>query len=241
VWQDIANAAGVRIPWNYHFAGNAGRPPRRSRAAALLSFAGFTFFTPHLADLSNGEYNVSRWRKKEFVMNATKTGKKAPRGTTRPMRNSRGRPKLIEAAGTTAVTDRKQRGDSIGVRYDTQLQAAGLVEAGLPFSVIARFQKTSGLTFERIKKVARISEGSFARRKQSGRLSQDESERLLRLARVYECAVGLYDGDQAGALQWLETPVPALGNQRPLDAAQTEPGAREVEDLIGRIEHGVVS
>jgi putative toxin-antitoxin system antitoxin component (TIGR02293 family) len=186
---------------------------------------------------------------KEVIrMNTTKLGGKASGRTVRPRRGPHGRSKLTKTLGATApeninpvVIDRKQRGVSIGAPYETQLEAAGLVEAGLPFSVISRFQKTSGLTFERIKKVARISEGSFARRKQSGRLSQDESERLLRLARVYECAVGLYDGDQAGALQWLETPVPALGNQRPLDAAQTEPGAREVEDLIGRIEHGVVS
>ena len=49
------------------------------------------------------------------------------------------------------------------------------------------------------------------------------------------------EGDYQGAREWLETPIPALANQRPLDLARTEPGAREVEDLIGRIEHGVVS
>jgi putative toxin-antitoxin system antitoxin component (TIGR02293 family) len=43
------------------------------------------------------------------------------------------------------------------------------------------------------------------------------------------------------ARQWLETAIPSLENHRPLDLAATEPGAREVEDLIGRIEHGVVS
>jgi putative toxin-antitoxin system antitoxin component (TIGR02293 family) len=63
----------------------------------------------------------------------------------------------------------------------------------------------------------------------------------MRLGRVFERATSLHDGDQSSARQWLETPIPSLGNQRPLDLAQTEPGAREVEDLIGRIEHGVVS
>jgi uncharacterized protein (DUF2384 family) len=39
----------------------------------------------------------------------------------------------------------------------------------------------------------------------------------------------------------LHTELPALGWRTPIDFAQTEPGAREVENLIGRIEHGVFS
>jgi putative toxin-antitoxin system antitoxin component (TIGR02293 family) len=132
-------------------------------------------------------------------------------------------------------------GHTLGTPYDTFLQAAQLISSGLPFAVIPRFRKASGLTLDRIKQAARLSEGSFARRRKSGRLSPGESERLLRLSRVFERAAALYQGDYQGARQWLETPVPALANQRPLDLARTEPGAREVEDLIGRIEHGVVS
>lgn len=97
------------------------------------------------------------------------------------------------------------------------------------------------MTLDRIKQVIHLSEGSFNRRKHSGRLSAEESERLLRLSRIYEQTVALYDSDTASAREWLETPVPALGNQRPLDLLETEPGAREVEDLIGRIGHGIVS
>ncbi len=146
-----------------------------------------------------------------------------------------------QVAGGELAINYRQPGDSIGARYNTHLQAVKLLESGLPFSAIARFQKTSGLTLDRIKQVARLSEGSFARRKQSGRLSQEESERLLRLGRIFELATALHDGDQAAARQWLETPIPALANHKPLDLSQTEPGAREVEDLMGRISHGVVS
>jgi putative toxin-antitoxin system antitoxin component (TIGR02293 family) len=137
--------------------------------------------------------------------------------------------------------DFNKPGDSIGARYDTPLEAVRLVKSGLAFSSIERLQRTSGLTRERIKQITRISEGSLARRKAQGRLSLEESEGVLRLSRVFERATLLYDGDQSGAIDWLETPIPALGNQRPLDLAQTEPGAREVENLIGRIELGIVS
>ncbi len=137
--------------------------------------------------------------------------------------------------------DYKQPGGSIGARYDSFLQAVEMIGSGLPVAAVSRLSKTSGLTLDRIKHFARISEGSFARRKESGRLSPEESERLLRVSRVFERATALFDGDQNEARQWLETPIPSLGNRRPLDLTSTEPGAREVEDLIGRIEHGIIS
>jgi putative toxin-antitoxin system antitoxin component (TIGR02293 family) len=157
------------------------------------------------------------------------------------IRKPKVKPGIVSHPSKFDAINRERPGDSIGARYDTPLQAAKLLESGLPFRAIERLQKASGLTRDRIKEVTRISEGSFSRRKKTGRLSLEESERVLRLSRIFERATSLYDGDQNGARQWLETPIPALDNQRPLDLSQTEPGAREVEDLIGRIEHGIVS
>jgi len=143
--------------------------------------------------------------------------------------------------GEVTLIDQTERGDSLGIKYKTLLEADKLVKAGLSVAAIKRMGAASGWSMAEIKKLARISEGTFARRKQAGRLSQEESERLLRLSHLFERAVGLYAGDQIGARQWLQTPIAALGNRSPVDIAQTEPGAREVDDLIGRIEHGIVS
>jgi putative toxin-antitoxin system antitoxin component (TIGR02293 family) len=41
------------------------------------------------------------------------------------------------------------------------------------------------------------------------------------------------------AREWFKAPNRALGNTTPFEYADTEPGAREVEDVLGRIEHGV--
>jgi len=58
---------------------------------------------------------------------------------------------------------------------------------------------------------------------------------------VFEQAVDLFEGNQANALKWLTAPKKELENETPLDYSRTELGAREVEDLIGRLEHGVFS
>jgi len=75
---------------------------------------------------------------------------------------------------------------------------------------------------------------------QHGRLTAAESDRAARLARVFANAVEMI-GEEERAVQWLLTPNRALDGQRPLDQLDTDVGAREVEDLLGRIAYGVYS
>jgi len=70
-------------------------------------------------------------------------------------------------------------------------------------------------------------------------LTPHESERLLRLALVFEKTVDLFEGNADAARDWLNTSNKALAGESPLAMVETEIGAREVEDLIGRLEHGV--
>jgi putative toxin-antitoxin system antitoxin component (TIGR02293 family) len=141
----------------------------------------------------------------------------------------------------TVVIDSKKRGDSIGAGYETWLDAERLIERGLPFGAIERLAGTTGMTYEQIKKLVGLTGATFLRRRQAGKLSPAESERVLRVSRLFEQAVDLFGGDQAGAQKWLDTPLPVLGDRPPIALARTEVGAREVEDLIGRIQHGVIS
>ena len=66
----------------------------------------------------------------------------------------------------------------------------------------------------------------------------EESERIYRIARLYDRAVEVF-GDKKMGRKWLKEPVWALGDIPPLEFAETELGAQEVDDLLGRIEHGV--
>ncbi len=53
-------------------------------------------------------------------------------------------------------------------------------------------------------------------------------------------AAEVMEGEEP-ARRWLTSPQVGLGGAVPLDYAETEVGAREVEDLLGRIEYGVYS
>jgi putative toxin-antitoxin system antitoxin component (TIGR02293 family) len=62
----------------------------------------------------------------------------------------------------------------------------------------------------------------------------------VRIIRLFDLARSVFGTDEA-TRRWLNAPLRALGGRSPLDFAQTEPGAREVENVIGRLEHGVYS
>ena len=65
------------------------------------------------------------------------------------------------------------------------------------------------------------------------------SDRVYRLARIYRFASHVLE-DPDNARSSLQTPQPGLADVRPVDQLKTEAGAREVEDLLERIEYGVV-
>jgi putative toxin-antitoxin system antitoxin component (TIGR02293 family) len=83
-----------------------------------------------------------------------------------------------------------------------------------------------------------VPKATLARRQRTRRLSRDESERLARLARIWAVALDVW-GSEDAARQFLAKPHPLLAGRIPRDfAAETEIGAREVENLIGGLKYG---
>ena len=133
------------------------------------------------------------------------------------------------------------KGQTLGLKAATSADLIQQVERGFSFRSLQTFSERSNLPVPQIASILAIPDRTLARRKSSGKLSWEESERLLRLSSIFEDALELFEGDSSGVIQWLTSPQKALGDQTPLAHARTEIGAREVEDLMGRLEHGVFS
>jgi putative toxin-antitoxin system antitoxin component (TIGR02293 family) len=133
------------------------------------------------------------------------------------------------------------RSDVLDLRVRDALSLHALIEAGLRWSSIERLARALALPLAQIAETLRIAPRTLTRRREEGRFDADESERLVRLGRLVDQAVLLFEGDLPAARRWLAAPLPALGDHSPLALARTEVGAREVESLIGRLEHGIAS
>jgi len=115
-----------------------------------------------------------------------------------------------------------------------------VVQAGLDFAELEALREQLDLPLDRLAGQLGLARATLHRRKATGRLTTGESDKVVRFARLLGQAVHLFGGVE-DARRWLKSPQRGLGGAVPLDYAQTEAGAREVENLLGRIDYGVYS
>jgi putative toxin-antitoxin system antitoxin component (TIGR02293 family) len=124
------------------------------------------------------------------------------------------------------------------LRTETDLQAA--IREGFPQKVLKEVTQSAGITLGELAASLDLSARSLQRRRRQGRLARFESDRVYRLVRIVALAKH-YLGDDQAATRWLRRSNRALGGQIPLELIDTEPGARAVENVLGRIAYGGVS
>lgn len=114
------------------------------------------------------------------------------------------------------------------------------IREGFPPAVVEALMRTSSLTLKELAGALDLFPRSLQRRRHSGRLARFESDRLYRLARIVALAeesLGSRSREGCGS-----SVLTAHGKvHRPLDAIDTELGARQVENVLGRIAFGGIS
>lgn len=139
--------------------------------------------------------------------------------------------------GSPGVTRRKAGAKMPGgLSLSSEWIAA--VRHGLPARTIDAIARSVELTQAELSETLAIPERTLIRRKKEGTLSADESAKMLRVARVMQRAVEVFEGRDA-ALHWLKGANRALGGVTPLSLLDTDLGAEAVLDTLGRIEYGV--
>lgn len=130
----------------------------------------------------------------------------------------------------------------LGKRKATAFGFTDLIEKGLPRAALEHVKNALKLTDREVSNALDISGKTVSRLRRSPgqRLSPSVSDRLYRFARLYALAEEVLEGGEQ-AREWLRSPQLGLNHRIPLDLMRTEAGAREVESLLVRIEHGVLS
>ncbi len=130
----------------------------------------------------------------------------------------------------------------LGLRTEVRsgLEMLPLVRKGLPYRSIENVAREMDLSVDETAQSLGLARRTLARRKTLRVLDPAESERVVRLAGTLAHATEVL-GSREKARQWLRAPNRALGGESPLSLLDTEIGARAVDDVLVRIEHGVFS
>ena len=112
------------------------------------------------------------------------------------------------------------------------------IKRGLPYRSLESVRERLQLTMPEAASLLQMPARTLARRKQTRKLQPDESDRLYRLARMAAHAVDVFGSDEK-ATAWLRRPNRALGGERPIRLLDTDLGARQVEDILGRLDYGI--
>jgi putative toxin-antitoxin system antitoxin component (TIGR02293 family) len=127
----------------------------------------------------------------------------------------------------------------LGREVTSDADLAQLVQAGIPEQAVAAVQGRS-FSDREIERFVIPARTRRHRRQRKQPLTIEESDRLVRLARVQALAEDVF-GDAEKAGQWLRQGLGILNGQAPLELARTEAGIRVVEQVLGRIDWGAAA
>lgn len=116
-----------------------------------------------------------------------------------------------------------------------------LVRRGMPAKVLHKLAEALGVSLSDLQGVVGIPRTTASRqRSNEAILKPILSDRAYRVAWILALAVDVLESRERAAA-WLREPNRALGGHVPFSLLDTETGARDVETVLMRIEHGIYS
>ena len=126
------------------------------------------------------------------------------------------------------------------IRVRTPEDLIEATRAGLSYAAFEAIRIRFEIGTEIMTRLLELPARTLARRKHEKRFRSDESDRLMRVARIGALAEETL-GSTHKAARWLQAPNRALAGEAPLDRLDTDMGTREIESLLLRIGYGVYS
>ncbi len=132
-------------------------------------------------------------------------------------------------------------GERVPKRQSAPEKVVRLVRSGMPIRSVDRLAKQLRIPVAEFQAILGIPPATAARKRAAkGTLKPELSDRIVRIANIVAIARSVLEGEERAA-QWLKEPNRALRGAAPLRMLDTEIGAREVEQVLSRLEHGVYS
>ena len=84
-----------------------------------------------------------------------------------------------------------------------------------------------------------VSVRTYQRQKKTASITHAASENVLKLAELYEIGLTTFDNNEESFINWLNSPIPVLNNERPIELLSSNLGIDLIKDELLRIEYGI--
>lgn len=150
-------------------------------------------------------------------------------------------PMAVYVTGSTAmraigVMGMNGKKDFDAVKNENDLIA--LIRSGIPKQAMNHLMDVADLSLTEMAAITHTSDRTLRRYKPQEKLSQEQSERMIELAKLYSRGEVVL-GNMQAFRQWMDTALWQFGNKKPKEFLDTSIGINMLLDELGRIEHGI--
>jgi len=134
---------------------------------------------------------------------------------------------LMGMEGKKAFADIKNDNDFIGI-----------IRAGIPKQAMTHLMEIADITLTEMAAIVHTSDRTLRRYTPQQKLSQEQSERMVEMARLYSRGEEVF-GSLNDFKEWMNTVLLPFGNKKPKEFLDTSLGIGMIMDELGRIQHGI--
>ncbi len=96
-----------------------------------------------------------------------------------------------------------------------------------------------GVTLKELAPLLQLSESTLHRLRRQTAITGPTAERADLLQDIVQHGLRVYGGNETALRDWLRYPLGELDGRTPLESLSTIAGFNQVDDVLGRIEHGI--
>ena len=113
-----------------------------------------------------------------------------------------------------------------------------IIRNGIPKQVMTHLMEVADLSLTEMAAIVHTSDRTLRRYTPQQKLSQEQSERMIEMARLYSRGEEVF-GSMNSFKEWMNTILLPFGNKRPKEFLDTSIGINMLMNELGRIEHGI--
>lgn len=122
----------------------------------------------------------------------------------------------------------------------SEIDILNLIKKGVPKKALDKTMQMMDFSLDEMSTILHVSERTLRRYDDKSNLNIEQSERIIELNNLYQFGIEVL-GSLDNFKIWINSPILALGQQKPKEFLDTSFGITMLKNILGRIQYGVFS